>query len=227
MSTILAILAAAGALLWLHHRARRRPGPGASAAARARQLRTPAVRVAALLGIPTRRGQAAARWAAGAVGERATARLLAPLPEEGWTILHDRALPGSRANLDHLAISPTGVVLLPDSKQWSARWPLTVRDGRLWHGGRDVTHRLTGLRHETAAVFRLLGVPVVPLVVMHGARLPEEGLLVAGVRIVPAARAAAVLRRLGAAPGQQRAVYLRHRAERDLPPYQTGARRRV
>ncbi|MFE9391683.1 nuclease-related domain-containing protein [Streptomyces sp. NPDC006784] len=220
MTTGLFILAAAVALLWLHPRDRHRPGPGASATARARQLRTPLVRLASLLGISTRRGRAAARFEAGAVGERATARLLAPLVGEGWSLLHDRALPGSRANVDHLVISPTGVVLVPDSKRWSARYELAVWEGRLWHGGRDVTDRLNGLRHETAAVARLLGVPVVPLVVMHGAPLPEAGLLVAGIRIVPANRAVSVLRRIGAAPGRQNAALLRRRAARLLPPYQ-------
>jgi hypothetical protein len=39
-------------------------------------------------------------WRQGAVGERRTARLLGPLERQGWAILHDLALPGSRANID-------------------------------------------------------------------------------------------------------------------------------
>jgi hypothetical protein len=39
-------------------------------------------------------------WRRGAAGERRTARLLAPLEREGWVVLHDLAIPGSRANLD-------------------------------------------------------------------------------------------------------------------------------
>ena len=50
----------------------------------------------------------AVAWRCGAAGERRTARLLGPLERHGWAILHDLALPGSRANLDHLVIGPGG-----------------------------------------------------------------------------------------------------------------------
>jgi hypothetical protein len=39
-------------------------------------------------------------WRRGATGERRTARLLAPLERRGWVVLHDLAIPGSRANID-------------------------------------------------------------------------------------------------------------------------------
>ena len=39
-------------------------------------------------------------WRRGAAGERRTARLLAPLERRGWAVLHDLAVPGSRANID-------------------------------------------------------------------------------------------------------------------------------
>jgi hypothetical protein len=44
----------------------------------------------------------------GAAGERRTARLLSPLERQGWAVLHDLAVHGSRANLDHLVIGPVG-----------------------------------------------------------------------------------------------------------------------
>ena len=47
-------------------------------------------------------------WRRGAVGERRTARLLGPLERQGWAVLHDLAVPQSRANLDHLVIGPGG-----------------------------------------------------------------------------------------------------------------------
>jgi len=37
---------------------------------------------------------------------RGCARLLGPLGRQGWVVLHDLAVPGSRANLDHLVIGP-------------------------------------------------------------------------------------------------------------------------
>ena len=71
-------------------------------------------------------------WRRGATGERRTARLLGPLERQGWAILHDLAVPGSRANIDHLAIGPGGVFVI-DSRQYRGRLQLDP-SGRLWHG---------------------------------------------------------------------------------------------
>ena len=79
----------------------------------------------------------AVAWRRGAAGERRTARLLGPLERQGWVVLHDLAVPGSRANLDHLVIGPGGVFVI-DSKQYRGRlrldssgaavaWPLPPR----------------------------------------------------------------------------------------------------
>jgi Nuclease-related domain len=221
--TAILLIAAVAVAYWYYRRPSRRTGPGASAAARARALRTPWVRLTTALGIPTRGARQAARWQAGATGEQRTADRLAPLLGEGWTVLHDRALPRSRANVDHLAISPTGVVILPDTKRWSARYRLRLVNGRLLHGTHDVTSRLDGLHHEAAAVSRLLGVPVIPLVVMDGPPVDGE-LNLDGVRIVPADRALNVLRTLGRTPAQHPPAGLPARAAHLLPPYREGSR---
>jgi hypothetical protein len=47
-------------------------------------------------------------------------------------VLHDLAVPGSAANLDHLAIGPGGVFVI-DSKQYRGRLRLDAV-GKLWHG---------------------------------------------------------------------------------------------
>lgn len=210
---------------WLRNRLRsRRHRAGASAAAHARQLRTPAVRVADLLGIPTRRSRDAARWEAGAAGERKTARRLAELEREGWTVLHDRALPGSNANVDHLLISPTGVVIVADTKLWSARWPVTVSGGHLYHGALDVTDRLAGVRHEAAVVSKQLGIRAVPVVLLDGPPVPGP-LRLYGIRIVPAADACAHLRAIARAhPARPADAALAARARRAFPPYRQGRR---
>jgi hypothetical protein len=62
-------------------------------------------------------------------GERRTARLLGPLKRHGRAILHDLAVPGSRANIDHLVIGPGGVFVV-DSKQYRGRLRLDL-SGRL------------------------------------------------------------------------------------------------
>jgi hypothetical protein len=177
------------------------------------------------LGIPTQAGALAARSKIGAEGERRTATRLAPLAQQGWTVLHDRRLPRGRANIDHLAISPAGVVLVLDTKRWSARWPVTARGGRLFHGERDVTDRLNGLRFEADSVAKTLGVPVVPVVLMDGPRMPDTRLLVDGIPVIRADQAAHALAGI-ARPhrGHPHPAELATRAAHSLPPYLQGHR---
>lgn len=92
-----------------------------SASARAEALRAGARRgvwqsLLAALGVRTgrvRRADAvAARWEHVAAGEAETARLVAALGSQGWGIRHDLRMPGSRANLDHLLVSPCGTAVV-------------------------------------------------------------------------------------------------------------------
>jgi hypothetical protein len=74
--------------------------------------------VAALVGwqLRFRPSEQARAWQRGAAGERQTARLLDRLGRDGYLVLHDLAVPGSPANVDHLVIGPSGVFVI-DSKQ--------------------------------------------------------------------------------------------------------------
>ncbi len=72
-----------------------------------------------------------AAWRRGARGERRTARRLRPLLRAGWTVLHDVAIPGSRANGDHLLIGPPGVFLV-DSKAWHGRITMAPDTATRW-----------------------------------------------------------------------------------------------
>lgn len=72
------VLVVAAAVAW-YVQDRQRPGAGSSAVAQDRRLRSPLVRLADLVGIQTARGRRANQWAAGAVGEKATAVRLKPL----------------------------------------------------------------------------------------------------------------------------------------------------
>jgi Nuclease-related domain len=56
--------------------------------------------MAAGWGLRFRPSPDAVAWRYGAAGERRTARLLAQLERHGWVVLHDLAVPGSRANID-------------------------------------------------------------------------------------------------------------------------------
>lgn len=119
----------------------------------------------------------AAKRDAGAQGERMTALILAPLEDIGWTVLHDRAIPGARtANADHIVITPAARVYVIDSKLWSAqkgRGLVHERDGRLWHGNRDADRAVDSLLYETRLVEEALEVRANPLICMHNA--PVQG----------------------------------------------------
>lgn len=218
--TLLLVLAVVAAVAW-YLPAPRQPGAGSSAVAEARRLRTPLVRLADLLGIETARGHQANQWGAGAVGEQRTAARLKPLVREGWTVLHDRALPTGRANVDHLLVSPSGVVIVLDSKKWSGRFPLCVIGGRLMHGDRDVSRRLDGLKHEARTVARTLQCPVISLVSMEGPAVSpdhEGEWLFDSIRIVPADRLVPVLRSI-ARRHRAAGVHPGHRAAALFPAY--------
>ncbi len=136
-------------------------------------------------------------WRLGAAGERHTARLLGGLDRHGWAILHDLAIPGSRANLDHLAIGPGGVFVI-DSKQYSGRLQLDS-SGQLWHGRYPLAPMLAAVRFEAGQAAQVLAAPglqVVPIVAVHGAPVPWGKLVVEGVPVVPARRLPSMLRAL-------------------------------
>jgi Nuclease-related domain len=155
----------------------------------------------------------AGAWRRGAVGERRTARLLGPLEREGWAILHDLAVPGSRANLDHLAIGPGGVFVI-DSKQYRGRLQLDSF-GQLWHGRYPLAATLRAVEFEADQAAQILpdpGVAVVPIVAVHGAQVPWGKVVMNGVPVVPARRLPSMLRELPAVLGPERVVGLADQA---------------
>jgi hypothetical protein len=155
----------------------------------------------------------ASAWRRGAAGERRTARLLGPLERQGWVVLHDLAVPGSRANLDHLAIGPGGVFAV-DSKQYRGRLQLDP-SGRLWHGRYPLTPTLRAASFEADQAARVLpdpGVAVVPVVAVHGAQLPWGKVVMDGVPVVAARRLPRMLRQLPAVLGPERVVGLADQA---------------
>jgi hypothetical protein len=108
----------------------------------------------------------AVAWRRGAAGERRTARLLDPLERHGWAVLHDLAVPGSRANIDHLVIGPGGVFVV-DSKQYRGRLRLDP-SGRLWHGRYSLAPALRAVDFEADQAARVLTDPDVVVVPSSG-----------------------------------------------------------
>lgn len=188
-------------------------------------------RLLAALGLSPAARRADARAAqcdAGAEGERRTAVLLTPLEVAGWTVLHDRAIPGARkANADHVIVSPGARMFLVDSKLWSARYPVHAAGGTLWHGeaGHKPADRSRDLRsvlYETDLIARAVRVPVQPIIAMHNAPVSGDGFFVQGVPVVPALRLVEVLAANDGPRDARAAAVLARRACTMLPPYLGG-----
>jgi Nuclease-related domain len=158
-------------------------------------------------------------WRRGAAGERRTARVLAPLERYGWAVLHDLAIPGSQANIDHLVIGPGGVVVI-DSKQHRGRLRLD-RSGLLWHGRHLLSMTLRKVLWEADQADEVLGiadVQVTAIIAIHGASVPWGRLQVDGVTIIPARRMPHLLRALPPILGPERAAWLADRARLRFRP---------
>jgi hypothetical protein len=164
---------------------------GLAAGALAAQTGLPAagltsLAVAALVGwrLRFRPSNQARAWQRGAAGERHTARLLDRLGREGYVVFHDLAMPNSPANLDHLVLGPSGVFVI-DSKDWTGQVHQSA-DGLIWHNHYRLDRTLATIGWQAETLGRQLGVPVAPLVCVHGAHIQGGGLRAQGVAVVPA-----------------------------------------
>ena len=162
------------------------------------------------------------RWLRGAQGEATTARLLERLPRRQWVVLHDRRIPGSRANLDHLVIGPTGVWLVDTKTTRSevrARWHSVRFGGRRLDPGPTVW--------EAEVVTDRLGIPVRPVIAVHGAGLRRRGGRCGPVRVLPAAQLVRHLRRGRRRLGRQQIRALGERAGQVFVPEEQALGRRT
>jgi Nuclease-related domain len=127
-------------------------------------------------------------------------------------VLHDLAVPGSRANLDHLVIGPGGVFVV-DSKQYRGRVQLDP-SGRLWHGSYSLAAVLRAVSFEADRAAQVLADPqvVVPIVAVHGAQVPWGKVVTQGVPVVSARRLPSMLRTLPAVLGPERVAALAHQS---------------
>jgi Nuclease-related domain len=152
-------------------------------------------------------------WRRGAAGERRTARLLAALERRGWAVLHDLAIPGTQANIDHLVIGPGGVIVV-DSKRYRGRLRLD-HDGMVWHGRHLLVSALRKVLWQADQADEILGIAditVAAVVAVHGASVPWGLLRADGVTIVPARRLPDLLQALPPMLGPERVAWLADRA---------------
>lgn len=111
-------------------------------------------------------------------------------------VLHDRAIPGSRANIDHIVIAPSGVWVI-DSKRYKGKVavvkPLLART-KLTINGRDKSKLIDGLAQQVALVKDVMaevapGVPVRGALCFVDSELPALGKLCFNVsRCSPSSR---------------------------------------
>lgn len=104
--------------------------PGASAHAEfERRLRRDAERrrrrfgrlLAPLVAVLAGVGPSTARWRAGGEAEERVGRLLSQGVGSAGLVLHDRSVPRSRANIDHIAVVPSGVWVMAGAPGAAAR----------------------------------------------------------------------------------------------------------
>jgi hypothetical protein len=103
--------------------------------------------------------QSTRAWAQGALGERKLAEALAGVPD--IVVLHDRRVPGTRGNIDHLVIASGGLFVV-DAKRYKGRLQIRDKGGlfrtewRLYVGGRDCSHLADDMGWQVKAVETLL-----------------------------------------------------------------------
>lgn len=129
--------------------------------------------------------QSTRAWDIGAAGEERLAERLESLVSPALRLLHDRRIPGGRANIDHLAVCASGVWVI-DAKRHKGRPQLKVEGGilrpridRLLVAGRDRSKLVDGVLKQAGLVQDLMGahpdVPVHPVLCFLGADWPLVG----------------------------------------------------
>jgi hypothetical protein len=112
-------------------------------------------------------------WRTGAAGEERTGELLLPLEAAGFCVLHDRAIPRSRANIDHIVVGPPGVFIV-ETKNYERKLSRRRKEQFADQAKREAL--------AVAAVVAPL--EVTPLVCVHHADLGWFKVVVDGVRFV-------------------------------------------
>ena len=116
--------------------------------------------------------QSTTAWATGAVGEEKLGARLNALVSPAVRVLHDRRIPKTKANIDHIAVCPSGVFVI-DAKRYQGRPQLRVEGGFLRP---RVETLLVGRRNCTKLVDGVLKqVELVTAALRSDPALPEVG----------------------------------------------------
>lgn len=97
-------------------------------------------------------------WEKGAIGEEKLAKRLNAVQGPHLILLHDRRVPKSKANIDHIAVTTEGVWII-DAKRYKGRPERRTKGGlfsprqeQLWVNGRDQTKLVSGVQRQMALV---------------------------------------------------------------------------
>jgi hypothetical protein len=154
---------------------------------RERQIRTRWGRLAGLVLALSEDPLSTRVWERGSVGESKLGAALGKIDRDDVIFLHDRAVPGSRRNIDHIVVAPSGVYVV-DAKRYRGR--VEVRDVsglfsradlRLFVGGRDRSKLAHAMDWQVEAVRAGMGgredVPITPVLCFIDAEWPLFGAL--------------------------------------------------
>jgi hypothetical protein len=109
-------------------------------------------------------------WGRGAGGEERVAEALAKHLHDDVVVLHDRRAGRSSANIDHIAVAPSGVWVI-DAKRYRGKLAVSaplLGKSKLRIAGRDQTKLVDGLAKQVALV-RTAMADIAPGIPVHGA----------------------------------------------------------
>jgi len=131
-------------------------------AKREERIRTKHPKLGALMLAVSDEQQSTTAWDIGALGEERLGKGLDRLASDTLRLLHDRRIPRSKANIDHLAVTASGVYVI-DAKKYRGRPHLKIEGGlfrprveRLLVGSRDCTKLVDGVLKQVDVVRGLL-----------------------------------------------------------------------
>ena len=114
-------------------------------------------------------------WGKGSIGERKLAAFIEREVGDRVIALHDRLIPGTTRNIDHIFVSATGVWVV-DAKAYTGRLvrkdmgPFWRKENKVYVGGRDRTKLAKGVEFQVEAVVAALKLdPVCKRTLVHAA----------------------------------------------------------